>query len=55
VAYLRGAMASGITTPRTAEYAEAILALAGASSLEDAERRLLALPRTSGGAMHGLG
>ena len=55
VAYLRGAIASGITTPRTAEYAEEILALAGASSLEDAERRLLALPRTSGGAMDGLG
>jgi hypothetical protein len=55
VAYLRGAIASGISTPRTAEYAEEILTLAGASSLEDAEQRLLALPRTSGGVMDGLG
>lgn len=55
VAYLRRALGNGIRTPRTDAYAEEVLALAGAASLEDAERRLLALPRTAGGGVDGLG
>ena len=48
VAYLRGAIECGITTPRTAEYAREILEIAGVGTLEEAEARLLALPATSG-------
>ncbi len=42
VAYLRGALRAGIATPRTPAYARALLALAGARTLEEAERRLVA-------------
>lgn len=38
VAYLRRAMASGVRTPLTDRYAAAVLALSGASTLEQAER-----------------
>jgi hypothetical protein len=56
VAYLRRAMASGVRTPRTAAYAQAVMALAGAASLEVAERRLLALrPSGEPRGEHGLG
>ena len=49
VAYLARALAAGIETPATAAYHAAVLALAGAESLEDAERRLLAFPRPDDG------
>jgi rhodanese-related sulfurtransferase len=38
IAYLRGALRAGIVTPRTREYARAVLARAGARTLEEAER-----------------
>jgi hypothetical protein len=38
VAYLRGAMECGIATPRTGAYAAAVLEIAGADTLEQAER-----------------
>ncbi|WP_217913546.1 hypothetical protein [Miltoncostaea marina] len=44
VSYLRGALACGVRTPRSEAYAEALCALTGAGSLEEAER-LLALAR----------
>jgi hypothetical protein len=43
VAYLRGALRSGVVTPRTHAYARAVCELAGARTLEQAERRLAAL------------
>lgn len=43
VAYLRGAVAAGIHTPRTGAYAAAVLRATGAGTLEEAER-LVALP-----------
>jgi len=42
VAYLRGAVASGVETPLTRSYVSAVLELADASDLECAEARLLA-------------
>lgn len=55
VAYLRGAVASGIRTPLTEAYAERVLSLVGAASLEEAER-LVALARpASRGRANGLG
>lgn len=56
VAYLRRALASGIATPLTAAYRAELLRLAGADTLEEAERRLVAsaaAPTEGGG--HGLG
>jgi hypothetical protein len=44
VAYLRGAVEAGVRTPLTDRYAEEVLALVGASTLEEAER-LVALRR----------
>jgi hypothetical protein len=44
VAYLRGAVAAGVRTPLTEAYAERVLELVGAATLEEAER-LVALPR----------
>jgi hypothetical protein len=57
IAYLRRVCASGIRTPLTAPYAEAVMALAGrAGSLEEAERRLVALAADPGeGSAVGLG
>jgi hypothetical protein len=57
VAYLRRVWASGIRTPLTAPYADAVMALAGrAGSLEEAERRLVALAEDPGeGSVVGLG
>jgi len=43
VAYLRGALRAGVVTPRTHAYARAVCELAGAGTLEEAERRLAAL------------
>jgi len=54
VAYLRGAIASGIRTPLTDGYAERVLARVGAPTLEDAER-LLAFPRRAGRRANGMG
>ena len=56
VRYLAGALASGVVTPRSAAYRDAVLEAAGAGSLEEAER-LLALPRSEerGGFADGLG
>jgi hypothetical protein len=56
VRYLAGALASGVVTPRSAAYRDAVLAAAGAATLEEAER-LLACPRSEerGGAGDGLG
>jgi hypothetical protein len=56
VRYLAGALASGIVTPRSLAYRDAVLAAAGAATLEEAER-VLALPRSEGGegAADGLG
>ena len=56
VRYLAAALAAGIVTPRTEAYRDAVLATAGAGSLEEAER-LLAFPRSEGGggAADGLG
>jgi hypothetical protein len=56
VAYLRRVTASGVSTPRTPEYARHVLRLAGAETLEEAERRLIALAGTADdGGAHGLG
>lgn len=44
VAYLAGALRSGVRTPLTAAYAAAVLEMLGAGSLEEAER-LVALDR----------
>lgn len=55
VAYLRRAMASGVVTPSTDAYARAIMELAGAGSLEEAERRLVACARRGEGGTGGLG
>ena len=55
VAYLAAALGSGVVTPLSQAYRDAVLAAAGASSLEEAER-LLALPRSEGrGMLDGLG
>jgi hypothetical protein len=55
VAYLAAALRSGVVTPLSAAYRDAVLAEAGASSLEQAER-LVALPRSEGrGMLDGLG
>jgi hypothetical protein len=55
VAYLRGAIAMGIRTPLTEAYVERVLARAGTSSLEEAER-LLALGRSeAAGRANGVG
>ena len=56
VRYLAAALAAGIVTPRTAAYRAAVLAAAGAATLDEAER-VLALPRSEGGggAADGLG
>jgi hypothetical protein len=56
VRYLAAALAAGIVTPRTPAYRDALLAAAGAATLEEAER-VLALPRSEegGGAADGLG
>jgi hypothetical protein len=48
VRYLAGALAAGVVTPRSGAYRDAILAAAGAATLEEAER-LLAFPRSEGG------
>lgn len=48
VTYLRAALRAGVRTPLTAAYARAVLARLGASTLEDAERRLVACPQTWG-------
>jgi hypothetical protein len=45
VRYLADALAAGVVTPRSEAYRDAILAAAGAATLEAAER-LLALPRS---------
>ena len=55
VAYLRRAIASGVVTPRTADYAREVLALAGADTLEEAERRLVACADRGEGVTGGLG
>jgi hypothetical protein len=56
VRYLAAALAAGVVTPRTPAYRDALLAAAGAATLEEAER-VLALPRSEGGggAADGLG
>ena len=56
VRYLAGAIASGVVTPRTAAYRDAVLEAAAAATLEEAER-LLASPRSEerGGLADGLG
>jgi hypothetical protein len=55
VAYLRGAVAAGIRTPLTDAYAERVMSLVGAASLEEAER-LVALPESAPrGRANGLG
>jgi len=55
VAYLAAALRSGVVTPLSPGYRDAVLAAAGAPSLEEAER-LLALPRSEGrGMLDGLG
>ena len=56
VRYLAAALRSGIVTPRSEAYRDAILGATGAATLEDAER-LLALPPRSEerGAADGLG
>jgi hypothetical protein len=38
IAYLRGAIECGIATPRTGDYRDAVLALTGADTLDEAER-----------------
>lgn len=43
VGYLRAAIAAGVRTPATDAYAAALLVRTGASGLEQAERRLVAL------------
>jgi hypothetical protein len=56
IAYLAQAVAAGIETPATVAYVAAVLALTGAASLEEAEGRLLAFPRsTDHEERHGLG
>jgi hypothetical protein len=57
VAYLRGVTSSGIVTPRTPAYVEAVLAMADrAPSLEEAERRLVAFAgKSDEGSAVGLG
>lgn len=55
VSYLRRAMASGVVTPGTEAYAREVMALAGAESLEEAERRLVAWARRGEGGTGGLG
>jgi cation transport regulator ChaC len=56
VAYLRAVMACGVRTPRTDAYARAVLSLADAGSLEDAEGRLVALAADNAGrGVDGLG
>jgi hypothetical protein len=56
VRYLAAALASGVVTPRSEAYRDAVLSAAGAATLEEAEG-LLALPRSEGGrgAADGLG
>jgi hypothetical protein len=56
VRYLAAALASGVVTPRSEAYRDAVLAAAGAPTLEEAER-VLASPRSEdgGGAADGLG
>jgi hypothetical protein len=56
VAYLRTVMDGGVCTPRTDAYARAVLRLAGAETLEEAERRLVAFADArNGGSTDGLG
>jgi hypothetical protein len=56
VAYLRIVMDAGVSTPLTARYADAVLALSGAETLEGAERRLVAFARSAAeGGIDGLG
>ena len=56
VRYLAAALASGVVTPRSEAYRDAVLSAAGAPTLEEAER-VLASPRSEdgGGAADGLG
>lgn len=55
VAYLAGAMRSGIETPLTAAYAERVLALTGAPTVEDAGRLVAFDPPDPDGGADGLG
>ena len=56
VAYLRAVVGAGVCTPRTGAYVRAVLGLAGADTLEDAERRLVALAEArNGGCPDGVG
>jgi hypothetical protein len=55
VAYLRRAVASGVVTPCTPAYVREVLALAGAETLEEAERRLVACAGRGEGVTGGLG
>lgn len=55
VAYLAGALRAGVSTPLSGAYADAVLELTGAASLDEAER-LVALDRPDrNGGLHGLG
>ena len=55
IAYLRGALRAGVSTPLTPAYERRVLERTGAGSLEDAER-LVALARsTHNGGSDGLG
>ena len=55
VAYLAAALRSGVVTPLSEGYRDAVLSAAGATTLDDAER-LVALPRSEGrGMLDGLG
>jgi hypothetical protein len=45
IAYLRGVLGAGIRTPLTEAYAESVMSLGEADTLEEAERRLVGLAR----------
>lgn len=55
IAYLRGAVDVGVRTPLTDRYAERVCALAGAASLEEAERLVALAGPTETGGSDGLG
>lgn len=55
VAYLAGAVRSGIRTPLTEAYAAEVVALTGAASLDDAERLVALAPSAPNGGADGLG
>jgi hypothetical protein len=55
VAYLRAVLATRVRTPLTQPYADELLSLSQASTLEEAERRLVALAAGGGGRADGLG